>query len=400
MKFFKNLNFKKVMAILLVFLNVLCPNIAVSAITHIYELYIPIVGDSGVGKTTIFNNLKKYGEISRETENSYCLRYADEFGRIFNMNFYDINIDLDKDVDKTNFSCQKLNTILPQMPQLSLIVFDYGNEATLSEERITLWKDVMKTKSPTSSIMFLPNKKDLLTEEQKQNGTSERPARLTGKFEHEGKEENSRYPTIHQDYLCLTLTKFDDGKIAFIFNKIWDVLSYVIGSYNIKPIEYYDSGSVSKQKTEISEEERTHQTTIDRILRSEKIHQALNKIILSQKAQSFSKEQIDSSIAEIFKVSESWPPEIVQVSGSSSSSSSSETFTEGKFFNTVILNMPPIRNNFNQSIAQMLNNGYTFDEIEETILRKLNQWSGPKQSWWEKLPFLGKIMALFKPRKV
>lgn len=386
MKFFKSLNFKKVMSTLLIIFNFLYPNISVSALIHTYEVHIPIVGDAGVGKTTIFNNLKKYGEISHETENSYCLKYADEFGRVFNMYFYDINIDLDKDVDKTNFSCQKLNTILPQIPYTSLIVFDYGNESTLSEERITLWKDVMKTKSPTSNIVFLPNKKDLITDQQEKSGITSRPSELACVFERQGKQKGSKYYCIQQDFTGYTISKDDSEKLDYIFSDIYNELSIYIGYYNISPTTVVcdDSKSISKKESEVTEEEKTHQMVIDKILRSEKIHDALDKIIFPQKAQGFPKERIENNIAEAFKVNELWPPVRAQVSVSSSSSSNSEIFIDGEIVNPV-LNIQPIKNNLDQCVTQMLNSGYTADEIETAIVQKLNQGWCPRQPWWKTL---------------
>ena len=203
----------KLMSYLIIFVfSLMTLTFKTSAIT--YNVNVVVVGDRGVGKTTLINQLCTYGDnLNRinEWHNRVHYFYEPE-NENYIINFYEIDLSAEK---LENLSFQSSTDTLLKSSHIALIVFDLSEGNTLSKGRIQRYKEIVKTKSPQNLAIFIPNKIDLLSSKEERQKFGMPIADYAVDCEREQK-----YGCKNQDMECLPVSAIENINIEHLINNI------------------------------------------------------------------------------------------------------------------------------------------------------------------------------------
>lgn len=174
---------------------------------------VAVVGDRGVGKTTIIDKMCCFGD-GFEKHGTNALIKKTYINQKYEITFCEISEDLET-LEKSlgSVECEQ---ILSRC-HYALIVFDLSEGDTLAKGRIQRWKEVIKCRMPLCDVGFIPNKVDLIPDEETYDRLGTPIARFAGDCEREAK-----YPRAHQDFCCFPVSALTGKDLIDILNHICD----------------------------------------------------------------------------------------------------------------------------------------------------------------------------------
>ena len=226
------MNFKyKTISLLMIFLFCLTTiNFKISATP--YNVNVVVVGDNGVGKTTLINKLCTYGEDFKKVGNHSSIYYfSEQENQDYIINFYEIESPLE---DLENLPFQSSVDILLRASNIAMIVFDLSEGNTLSKGRIQRYKEVVKTKSPQNLAIFIPNKIDLFPNKEERQKFGMPIADYAVQCEREQK-----YGCKNQDMECLPVSAISNVNIERLINNICEKAPPRIWAFEEENKSYY-----------------------------------------------------------------------------------------------------------------------------------------------------------------
>lgn len=184
-----------------------------------FDMTIVVVGDRGVGKTSIIRAISTQGEIisqNDETTKVFCV--CPETGRSVNLSLYDINTELET-IESSMHSYEYAD--LFSRIHGALIVFDLSEglhgPTTLERGRIQRWKDVIKLKSPLCNVSFIQNKEDLILEQKTLERLGMPIAEYAGICERESEIKRG----TSQDFSAFPFSNKNEHELQYIMKNIF-----------------------------------------------------------------------------------------------------------------------------------------------------------------------------------
>ncbi len=202
--------FKTIGMLMFMFLIFSIPNTVNAAD---FKLEVAVVGDRGVGKTSIIEKMCLLGDNVKKQGRSTLIEKTYE-NKKYDIMFYDIAEDLEMlERSPGSSPCEE---VLSRC-HYALIVFDLSEGDALAKGRIQRWKEVIKRRMPLCDVGFIPNKVDLIPDEETYDRLGTPIARFAGDCEREAK-----YPGAHQDFCCFPVSALTGKDIIDILNHICD----------------------------------------------------------------------------------------------------------------------------------------------------------------------------------
>ncbi|MDR1241151.1 MAG: hypothetical protein LBK29_04800 [Oscillospiraceae bacterium] len=179
-------------------------SVSFSVCAYVREINVAVIGDSGVGKTTLISAFCNCSEAVAAKVAPAIDKTAVFLNYLFegscercniNINFFDVHEQLEEMENP-------VNTGIFSECDYTLIVFDLNEGGTLEKGRIQRWTRVVKKENFNCGVYYVPNKIDLLNQE-RLNELAQPIARFAGQCD---VERGRNYPNTLQDYSCGTVS--------------------------------------------------------------------------------------------------------------------------------------------------------------------------------------------------